>query len=118
MVKIIAPKVGGAMLSDGKQLAADGRLEGSPSALFDAVASVLPLEAGERLAKQAVAQDWFRDAFGHLKAIAACKGTHKILEAGGVKPDAGVFDPEDVKGFIEGAKQRFWDREPSLRHLA
>ena len=118
MVKIICPKIGGATLSDGKHVPADGRLEGSPSALFDAVASVLPLEAGNKLAKEAVAQDWFRDAFGHLKAIAACKGTHAILKAGGVEPDEGVFDPEDVKGFIAGAKQRFWAREPKLRNLA
>ena len=117
-VKIIAPKIGGATLSDGKHVPADGRLEGSPSALFDAVASVLPLEVGEQLAKEAVAQDWFRDAFGHLKAIAACKGTHAILKAGGVQPDEGVFDPEDVKAFIAGAKTRFWSREPKLRNLA
>ena len=117
-VKIIAPKIGGATLSDGTHLAADGQLAGSPSAQFDAVASVLPLACGERLAKEAAAQDWFRDAFGHLKAIAACKGTHLILAAAGVTPDAGVFAPEDVKQFVQGAQQRFWDREPTLRTLA
>lgn len=118
MVKIIAPKIGGVTLSDGKHLPADGRLEGSPSAMFDAVASVMPMEAGEKLAKEAVAQDWFRDAFGHLKAIAACKATHLILKAGGIEPDEGVFDPADVDAFINGAKTRFWARESKLRNLA
>lgn len=118
MVKIIAPKIGGVTLSDGKHLPADGRLEGSPSAMFDAVASVMPMEAGEKLAKEAVAQDWFRDAFGHLKAIAACKASHLILKAGGIEPDEGVFDPADVDAFINGAKTRFWAREPKLRNLA
>ena len=118
MVKIIAPKIGGAVLSDGQLLPADGQLEGSPSVLFDAVASVLSLEAGEKMAKEAAAQDWFRDAFGHLKAIAACKGTQAILKAAGVKPDKGCFDPEDVEAFVNGAKQRFWDREPKIRKLA
>lgn len=118
MVKIIAPKIEGVTLSNGKHQAADGQLAGSPSALFDAVASVLPLEAGAKLAKDAAAQDWFRDAFGHLKAIAACKGTQAILKAAGVKPDQGFFDPEDVASFVEGAKQRYWDREPKLRDLA
>ena len=117
-VKIIAPKIGGATLNDGTHLAADGPLAGSPSAQFDAVASVLSLASGEKLAKQAAAQDWFRDAFGHLKAIAACKGTQLILAAAGVTPDAGVFAPEDVKQFVQGAKQRFWEREPALRTLA
>ena len=40
--------------------------------------------------------DWFRDAFGHLKAIAACKGTRLILAAGGITPDAGVVKPEET----------------------
>jgi len=76
------------------------------------------MASGETLAKDSAAQDWFRDAFGHLKAIAACKATHLILDAAGVKPDEGVFEPKNVAGFIEGAKTRFWDREPTLRTLA
>ncbi|QMV74781.1 catalase [Comamonas piscis] len=118
MVKIIAPKIGGATLSDGKHIAADAQLAGAPSAQFDAVASVIPMASGEMLSKDSAAQDWFRDAFGHLKAIAACKATHLILDAAGVKPDEGVFDPKDVPGFIKGAKSRFWEREPKLRTLA
>lgn len=114
-VKIIAPKIEGAKLSDGNHLPADGQLVGSPSALFDAVASVLPLASGEKLSKEAAAQDWFRDAFSHLKAIAACKGTHAILKAAAIKPDKGFFAPEDVNNFIDGAKKRYWERESKVR---
>ena len=117
-VKLIAPRLGGIRLSDGKEAAIDGQLAGSPSAQFDAVASIIPLESGKKLAKQAAAQNWFRDAFGHLKAIAACKGTHAILDAAGVKPDAGVVDPSDTKAFVKAAVSRIWEREPSLRSLA
>lgn len=117
-VKLIAPRLGGITLSDGKEAAIDGQLAGSPSAQFDAVASIIPLESGKKLAKQAAAQNWFRDAFGHLKAIAACKGTHAILDAAGVKPDAGVVDPSDTKAFVKAAVSRFWEREPTLRSLA
>ena len=117
-VKLIAPRLGGITLSDGKEAAIDGQLAGSPSAQFDAVASIIPLESGKKLAKQAAAQNWFRDAFGHLKAIAACKGTHAILEAAGVDPDAGVVDPGDTKAFVKAAVTRFWEREPTLRSLA
>jgi len=117
-VKLIAPRLGGIRLSDGKEAPIDGQLAGSPSAQFDAVASIIPLESGKKLAKQAAAQNWFRDAFGHLKAIAACKGTHAILDAAGVKPDAGVVDPSDTKAFVKAAVSRFWEREPTLRSLA
>ena len=87
--------------------------------LFDAVASVLTPAEAEKLAKEAAAIDWFRDAFGHLKAIAACGGTRQhILKAAGIKPDAGMVEPEDVKGFIALAKTRQWAREPKLRTLA
>ena len=115
-VKIVAPKVN-VTLKGGKSVAADGQLGGTPSVLFDAVASVLDPAEALMLSKEAAAVDWFRDAFGHLKAIAACMGTQQILKAGGITPDAGVVDPKDVKRFIELAKTRQWARERKLRTL-
>ncbi|KAK0359054.1 hypothetical protein LTR94_032823, partial [Friedmanniomyces endolithicus] len=41
---VVAPKVGGAKLSDGTVQKADGQLAGSPSQIFDAVAIVLSEE--------------------------------------------------------------------------
>lgn len=117
-VKIVSPKVGGAVLKDGTLLPADGQLQGTPSVVFDAVASILSPDMGAMLAKEAAAVDWFRDAFGHLKAIAACKGTQAILQAGGIEPDAGVVDPADAQGFIAAAQTRQWEREPKVRTLA
>jgi len=77
----------------------------------------MPPEA-EKLARQAVAVDWFRDAFGHLKAIAACGGTRQhLFAAAGIEPDAGVFEPQDVKGFLAGAATRQWAREEKVREL-
>ena len=73
---------------------------------------------GAQLAKEAAAVDWFRDAFGHLKAIAACKGTQPILDKAGVEPDAGVLAIDDVEGFLAAARTRQWDREPKVRTLA
>jgi len=118
MVKIVAPKVGGALLDDGTHLPADGQLQGMPSMVFDAVASVLAPTMGKQLATEAAAVDWFRNAFGHLKAIAACQGSQPILQAAGIKPDAGVVDPADTQAFIAAAKTRQWAREPQLRTLA
>ena len=117
-VKIVAPKVGGAKMDDGSRLPADGQLAGTPSTVFDAVASILSTEMGNKLSREAAAVDWFRDAFGHLKAIGACPGSQAIVQAAGIEPDAGVVDPKDSKAFIAAAQTRQWDREPTLRTLA
>jgi catalase len=117
-VKIVSLKVGGAKLSDGKQQAADGQLAGTPSVVFDAVALVLSDAAGKLLAKEAPAVDFVRDAFGHLKAIAADAGAQAVLKAGGIVKDAGVLDASDTAGFIKAAKTRQWAREPKVRTLA
>ena len=116
-VKIVAPKVGGAQLADGKKLPADGQLAGTPSIVFDAVALVLSAEAGARLSKEAAAVDWVRDAFGHLKAIAADAGAQAVLQVAGVQPDAGVVKASDSNAFVEAAKTRQWAREPKVRKL-
>jgi catalase len=116
--KIVAPKLGGAKLSDGKTMPADGQLAGTPSMVFDAVAIVLSKEGGQSLAREAAAVDFARDAFGHLKAIAADAGAQAVLAAGNIGKDKGVVDAADVKGFIAAAKTRQWDREPKLRTLA
>ncbi|UYB51270.1 catalase [Xanthomonas sp. AM6] len=117
-VKIVAPKLGGATLSDGARLAADGQLAGTPSFVFDAVAVVLSAEAGKQLSKDSAAIDFVSNAFAHLKAIAADAGAQPLLQAGNVVKDPGVLDAGDGKGFIEAAKTRQWDREPKLRMLA
>ncbi|WP_395683268.1 catalase [Dokdonella sp.] len=117
-VKLVAPKVGGAKLSDGRKRAADGQLAGTPSMVFDAVALVLSDDAGKRLANEAAAVDFVRDAFGHLKAIAADDGAQKVLKAAGVAKDAGIVDASDAKGFVKAARTRQWAREPKVRTLA
>jgi catalase len=116
-VKLVAPKLA-IRNSQGKTVKVDSQLAGTPSVLFDAVASMLTLEEGARLAKEACAVDWFRDAFGHLKAIAACKGTRLIMTAGGIAPDAGVVLPEETAAFLDLAASRVWAREPKVRTLA
>ena len=117
-VKIVAPKVGGAKLADGSMLAADGQLAGSPSVLFDAVAVVLSEEGAKTLSKESAAIDFVRDAFGHLKAIAADKGGQMLLKAANVGKDAGIVDANAKGAFIAAAKTRQWDREKLVRTLA
>ncbi len=119
-VKLVAPKRYIA-LDDGSQPVINGQLAGTPSVLFDAVVSIISMEEAEKLAKDGAAIDWFKDAFGHLKAIAACPATDKfLLPKANVTKDAGVTttDAGDVATFIEAAKTRQWDREPKVRTLA
>jgi catalase len=116
-VKIVAPKVGGAILSDGKLQAADGQLAGTPSVFFDAVVLLLSKEAGTKLAKESAAIDWVRDSFGHLKAIAHDAGGALVLEAAGIEPDESVIDATRRDEFVELAATRAWAREPKVRTL-
>jgi len=117
-VKIVAPKVGGAKLADGSMLAVDGQLAGTPSVLFDAIAVILSDEGAKALSKESAAIDFVRDAFGHLKAIAANKGGQMLLKTANIGQDAGVVDTSDKDAFITAAKTRQWDREKLVRTLA
>lgn len=113
---IVAPKVGGAKLSDGSQQKADGQLAGSPSQIFDAVAIILSEAGCASLLKEGAAVEFVMNAFGHLKAIGASAAAGPLLDKAGVVPDGGVTGLDAA--FVKAAAQRFYDREPSLRTLA
>ncbi|MEO6022678.1 MAG: DJ-1/PfpI family protein, partial [Burkholderiales bacterium] len=117
-VKLVAPKVGKVKLSDGSALGADGQLAGTPSIMFDAVAIILSKEGAAMLIKEAAAVDFVRDAFGHLKAIAADAGGKTLMDKAGVVADDGVMGVADTKHFLKAAKTRQWGRESAVRTLA
>ncbi|WEK44921.1 MAG: catalase [Candidatus Sphingomonas colombiensis] len=113
---IVAPRVGGAELSDGTMQKADGQLAGSPSQIFDAIAIVLSKAGCATLLQEAAAVGFVMDAFGHLKASGATDAAKPLLDKAGVEPDAGVTGLDGA--FVAAAKKRFYDREPGLRTLA
>jgi catalase len=114
-VMLVAPKVGGIKVNGGT-LKADGQLAGTPSVLFDAIALVLTPGTAAKLAEEACAVDFVRDAFGHLKAIGCTQDAGPLLQKAGIQPDAGVTDLG--KAFVTAASTRFFDREPKVRSLA
>ena len=116
-VKIVAPKIGNAKLSDGTTLKIDGQLAGTPSVIFDAVAILLSSDGAKKLSTEAAAIDFIRDAFCHLKAIAADKGGDVLLKVANINRDAGVMDAVKTETFIAAAKTRLWDREKTIRAL-
>ncbi len=119
VLKIVAPKVGGVKLSDGKLLKADGQLAGSPSVIFDAVALVLSKDGCEELLKEAAAVQFAMDAFGHLKAIGFSAEAKPLLDKAGIVQDPGVAElGVNVEDFLEAARTRQWEREPKVRTLA
>ncbi|HEY3275793.1 MAG TPA: catalase [Syntrophorhabdaceae bacterium] len=118
VVKIVAPKVGGAKLADGSFLPAHGQLAGTPSVIFDAVAVILSGEGAKMLKKECAAIDFVSDAFNHLKAIAVDRGGRELLVAANAGEDAGIVDVENKNAFIAAAKTRQWDREKMVRILA
>ena len=112
----IAPKVGGATLSNGKLLKADGQLAGTPSQTVDAIAVILSDDGCAALVNEAAAVQFVMDAFGHLKAIGASEAAAPLLEKAGVKKDEGITALD--KKFFTAAGKRFWNREASVRTLA
>ena len=119
VAKIVAPKVGGVTLSDGKTTAADFQLAGGPSVLFDAVAVVASTGGVEGLMRDSAAVAWLHDAFAHLKVIAATREADPLLDKAGVKADGGVLPlkaGEAARQFIVMAsKGRVWARESAVR---
>ncbi|MDN3923271.1 catalase [Roseateles violae] len=113
-VALIAPKIGPLELKGGS-LKADGQLAGSPSVMFDAVASILMPEQARKLSGQAACLQWFMDAYAHCKTIAHCEGSKLILEKAGIAPDEGVVP---IESLLSVGVSRHWEREASVRELA
>lgn len=118
---VIAPKIGGVKLADGKLLPADHALAGAPSVLFDVVAMLPSATGADALAKESAALDFVRDAFAHLKFIGLSEAASTVMQAAGLedKRDAGVAllaRKADVESFLKQAtQQRLWEREPHVR---
>ena len=120
-MELIAPKIGGATLSDGSLMPADHSLSGGPSVLFDTVAVLASEDAMADLTREAAAVNWVRDAFGHLKVIAYSPVASALLQAAGIEPDEGTISLDGAKAFktfIGTAREgRRWEREPTLRSI-
>ena len=119
-VEIIAPKIGGALLSDGSTLAANQKIDGGPSVLYDAVAIVVSEDGAQIFSADAAARDFASDAFAHCKFIGYSAEASALFESIGLgdKLDDGCIllsDPADAGAFLEAcADLRFWEREAGV----
>jgi catalase len=118
--EIIAPKIGGVVLSDKKKLPAQQKIDGGPSVLYDAVALLVSEKGAALLAKDAPTKDFINDAFAHCKFIAFTNAANALFQAGGVrdKLDAGFVslkEDRDAAKFIKACRDlRFWPRESGV----
>jgi catalase len=118
---IIAPKIAGVTLANGKRLEAAHTVVGGPSVLFDAVAVITSADGAAQLSLESAAQAFLRDAYAHLKVIGYNAASQPLFDEAGLssKKDAGFVQLDGtggVAGFVStAAKHRIWDREPKVR---
>ncbi|WP_246373955.1 catalase [Gluconacetobacter tumulicola] len=118
--EIVAPKIGGVTLSDGRAVAAQQKIDGGPSVLFDAVAVIASPEGAALLAGDAAAKDFVTDAFAHCKFIGYAEEAIALFDKAGLTADLDeaciVLETEsDVQDFVQACRAlRFWDREAKV----
>jgi catalase len=87
VVEIVAPRVAGAVPSDGALVPVKQKIDGGPSVLFDAFAVLTSAEGAAFLAQNAAAKDFVNDAFAHCKFIGYCAEAMPLFEKIGLAAD-------------------------------
>lgn len=113
-VKLVAPKIGGITTAGGEDLAADEKIDGGPSVLFDMVVLLPAEDKIEELADNGPLRDFISDAFNHNKFMAFNEAAEELVR--GVCPisdfDDGMILLEskaDVGKFLNASKAlRYW----------
>jgi catalase len=122
-VEIVAPTIGGVVASDGSKVAADHKINGGPSVLFDSVAVLVSQDGAAKLSTEATARDFIADAYAHLKFIGYNQAAAPLLDKAGIgnAQDEGVIklsQAQDTSGFLNVCKQlRLWSREPKVKMM-
>ena len=115
--EIIAPKIGGVTLDDGELVAAQQKVGGGPSVLYDAVALMPSIAGAEILANDPAAKDFVSDAYGHCKFIGYVAAAQPLFDASRLPSelDEGftlIDSSENAEEFLTKCeKLRFWQRE-------
>jgi catalase len=123
LVKLVAPMVGGVKASDGSWIAADEKIDGGPSVVFDAIAVLLSDAGAQLLTDEATARDFVADAFAHCKFIAHTAAALPLLEKAGIATarDSGIVElkqPAHAASFVEACRKlRFWEREATVKRV-
>ena len=117
MWDVIAPRIGGVMLDNGRAVAAHQKIDGGPSVLYDAVAVMPSQDGAVLLAHDAAAKDFVSDAYAHCKFIAHGAAAAALFAEARIPPalDAGFVALEgqgDAARFVRECRRlRLWSRE-------
>ncbi len=120
MIELVAPKVGGVSLNNSHSVAAQQKIDGGPSVLYDAVALLVSKEGAEQLQSDAPTRDFIADAFAHAKFIGYSEGADLLLQKAGIKEalDEGCMalsSAQAVQDFVGRlGNLRFWEREAKV----
>ena len=117
-VELVAPAVGGVEASDGHRVAADQKIGGGPSVLYDAVIVLAAKDGAQALAALSAARDFVTDAYAHCKFIGYTGDAALLFEAAGLSRlmDDGFISLDETAAaqFISRcARLRFWSRQLS-----
>lgn len=116
VVEVIAPKIAGITLSNGKFLPAQQKIDGAPSVLYDAVAIIISVEGANELKTNPATRDFIADSFAHYKFLAYSKEAIPLLKKAGIEDelDKGcvLLNATNVNGFVKLCDElRYWPRE-------
>jgi catalase len=124
LLKLVAPMVGGIEASDGTWIAADEKIDGGPSVVFDAVLLLPSTQGAALLADEATARDFVADAWAHLKIIGHVDAAVPLLRKAGVpegQADEGLVSlrsAADAEGFVAACRKlRIWQREALVKRV-
>ena len=115
-LEFIAATIAGISASDGSSIAANQKIDGGPSVLYDAVALLVSEEGAEALWNLPAARDFVADAYAHSKFVAYSNAAKPFLAKviGAEKLDGGFIEikaSKDLSRFVEECRKlRFWER--------
>jgi catalase len=122
LVELVAPQVGGVVLSDGQLVPAHQKIEGGPSVLYDAVVILATADSIPFLARESAAKDFVSDAHAHCKFIGFVAEIQPFLEDVVILDEGCIVLDGDGKAaidtFIEQCRAvRYWARTPTIDAL-
>ena len=112
--------------SNGRKIAANEKIDGGPSVLFDAVALLPGAQDLEPLAKHSPVRDFINNAFAHCKFIGFNEAAKELIKAAGIEQqldegcvllDASKAD-DCATEFVEKCRSlRYWPREGAINKV-
>lgn len=114
-ILVLGPTSAPVTTAQGQTLPVDASMEGMPSVMVDGLWVPAGKAALEALGKSGLAKHYLLEAYKHLKPMGLARDGKALLDALGLKEDAGLLLGDDqaaVDAFVKALEQhRVWARE-------